>query len=107
MTTLAPPGRSYEQKISALELANETRSYRAALKRRLKSGRVSVGTVLLGMDPRLGTMKVQALLMAVPKIGPVKARKILKLAGVSASRTVGGLSRDQRGELLRVLGERG
>lgn len=97
------PDRTLEQRFDALARANEIRSYRAALKDDLRWCRRSVLDVLESDDPRLATMKVYELLLAVPKVGRVKASRWLARASVSPSKTVGGLSPRQRVELRAVL----
>jgi hypothetical protein len=39
----------------------------------------------------------------VPKIGPVKAGRLLTIAHISPSKTVGGLSERQRASLVELL----
>lgn len=100
----AAPVRSTEQRFEALLRANEIRSYRAQLKRDLAAGRVTLAELLEG-EPRdlLLTMKVYELLMATPKIGRVKVNKLLSMARMSPSKTLGGMSERQRTELLMIL----
>jgi hypothetical protein len=97
------PERTDAQRFEALEHANEIRSYRAQLKRDLKYGRKSVLDVLRAPADELETMKVFDLLLAMPKVGRVKAGKILARTKCSMSKTVGGLSERQRGELIALL----
>ena len=85
--------------MDALSTANEVRTLRAQLKRDLKAGRVSIGALLLDPPPYLETAKVFDMLLAVPKVGRVKAAKILNSCRVSPSKTFGGLSERQRAEL--------
>lgn len=98
------PMRSLEQRMRALALANEVRSERAELKRRMKARRVSIGELLLEPPDYLLTAKVFDLLLAVPKYGRVKANKILRDCKVSPTKTVGGLSERQRGEMVALIG---
>lgn len=100
------PARSLEQRMEALLKANEVRSYRAVLKRDLKAGRVSLLDVIAAPPEEVDTAKVLDLLMASPKIGRVKAMKLLGQVKASPSKTVGGLSRRQRVELADRLAER-
>jgi hypothetical protein len=89
--------------MEALALANQTRSYRAALKREIdRNWRVAVRS-LTGDDPLLESMKVYDLLAAIRGVGPTKVQRLLLLARCSVSKTVGGLSNRQRAELLLVL----
>jgi hypothetical protein len=90
--------------MDALSKANEVRALRAELKRDLKAGRVSIGALLLDPPPYLETAKVFDMLLALPKVGRVKASKILHSYRVSPSKTFGGLSQRQRAELAGRLG---
>ena len=97
------PGRSRSQKMDALALANEIRGKRARLKRDLKAGRTKIHTQIADPPEWLLTAKVIDLLLAVPKIGRVKANKALVHCRISPSKTVGGLSERQRSELVALL----
>ncbi len=46
------------------------------------------------------TARVRDVLLALPKIGSVKAGRILADCGIAHSKTLGGLSERQRSELL-------
>ena len=59
---------------------------RAQLKRDLKAGRVSIGALLRDPPPYMESAKVFDVLLAVPKVGRVKASKILDSCGVSPRR---------------------
>ena len=98
-----PPDRTLLQRMRALEIANDTRSRRARLKRDIKAGRVSVVDVLVAPPVCVGTMKVFDLLLATPKHGRVKVNKILLRCRISPSKTIGGLSERQRLELVDEL----
>ncbi len=98
------PARSLDQRMDALGKANEVRSRRAALKSDLKRGAVSVSDVLAAPPDYLLTAKVADLLMAAPKCGRVKSAKIMEQCRISPSKTIGGLSERQRGELLAYFG---
>jgi hypothetical protein len=97
------PERSIVQRMEALHRANVIREWRAERKRDLKAGRARVTDMLLDVDPRMETMKVYALLLAVPKVGRVKADRVLRRNAISPSKTVGGLSDRQRTELVAAL----
>ena len=97
------PERSPDQRIDALNRANEVRTRRAQLKRDLKAGRVSIGTLLLDPPSWLETAKVLDMLLALPQIGRVKATKTLDSCRVSPSKTFGGLTDRQRAELAGRL----
>jgi hypothetical protein len=97
------PERSLDQRMDALRRANEIRSRRAQLKRDLKSGRVSIGSVISNPPEFVMTAKVFDMLMAVPKYGKVKATRFLNTCRISQGKTIGGLSDRQRSELLELL----
>jgi hypothetical protein len=99
----AAPERSLLQRMDALQRANEIRTRRAQLKRDLKAGRVSIHMLLLEPPEFLATAKVFDMLLAVPKYGRVKANKVLQQCRISPSKTIGGLSERQRGELVSLL----
>jgi hypothetical protein len=90
--------------MEALSRANEIRSRRAALKADLKRGVVLIADVLAAPPEYLMTAKVIDVLMAVPKCGRVKSARIMEQCRISPSKTVGGLSGRQRGELLAFFG---
>ena len=99
-TAAAAPERSLKQRKDALTKANVIRTQRAQLKRDLKAGRVQIHTLLLQPPDYLQTAKVFDLLLAVPKYGRVKVNRMLTSCRISPSKTIGGLSRRQREELL-------
>ena len=97
------PERSHDQRMDALQRANQIRTRRAQLKRDLKAGKVSIHTLLLDPPEFLETAKVIDMLLAVPKYGRVKANKVLGTCRISPSKTIGGLSERQRTELVSLL----
>jgi len=103
LTPTAAPERSLNQRMDALARANQIRTRRAQLKRDLKSGRLSIQTLLQNPPEYVETAKVFDMLLAVPKYGRVKVNKILVLCRISPSKTIGGLSERQRSELVSLL----
>jgi CheY-like chemotaxis protein len=97
-STLSP-----ESRMIALRQANRVRSLRAKLKRDLREGTVRLEQILATRAGYLATAKVFDLLVAVPKIGPVKAAHLLTIAHISPSKTVAGLSERQRSRLIELL----
>jgi len=87
-----------------LARANEIRIQRSELKRSLRNGAERLEGLILDPPEFLHSAKVAELLMSVPKVGPVRAAKILEQCRVSPSKTVIGLTPRQRRELLEVLG---
>src|SRR4026207_690039 len=83
------PARSLDQRMEALQRANDIRVRRAQLKRDLKDGRVQIESILLDPPEYVSTAKVFDMLMAVPKFGRVKAARLLNQCRLSQSKTVG------------------
>ena len=76
----------------ALRQANQVRSARAKLKQDLRAGEVRLEQILATPADYLANAEVFDLLVAVPKIGPVKAGRLLSIARISRSKTVDQLS---------------
>lgn len=100
---LSAPPRSMTQRMDALERANNIRSYRANLKRDMKAGRVRASDVLTRPVDEVQTMKVHALLLAIPKLGRVRVNKVLDVERISPSKTIGGLSDRQRYAIANAI----
>jgi hypothetical protein len=101
-----PPARSRQQRLQALQQANEIRQARAQLKRELAAGTADLALILTQPPAFLATMRVHDLLLMLPKIGPVRAGRILSQSQISQNRTVGGLSERQRSALTERLRDR-
>jgi guanylate kinase len=97
------PARSDAQRREALELANATRQRRAALKRDIRALDADPAAVVREPPSWAATMPVTDLCQAVPRLGPERTRKLLLQCGVSAAKTLGGLTERQRDELAEVL----
>jgi hypothetical protein len=97
------PVRSLDQRMEALHRANEIRVRRAQLKRDLKTGSEDIAVILLSPPDHVLTAKVFDMLLAVPKLGRVRATRFLNQCRISQSKTVGGLTERQRSELLALL----
>jgi S13-like H2TH domain len=97
------PTRSLDQRMEALQRANDVRVKRAKLKKDLKTGRVRVEEILADPPEYVGTAKVFDMLMAVPKFGRVKAARFLNQCRISQAKTVAGLSERQREELVSLF----
>ena len=100
------PARSLDQRMEALQRANDIRVRRAQLKKDLKDGRVQIESILVDPPEYVSTAKVFDMLMAVPKFGRVKAARLLNQCRISQSKTVGGLSERQRAELVNLFNHR-
>ena len=101
--TASAPERSLDQRMTALQRANDIRTRRAQLKKDLKAGRASIHGLLASPPDFVETAKVFDMLLAVPKYGRVKANKVLVTCRISPSKTIGGLSERQRTELVSML----
>lgn len=97
------PERSLQQRMEALGSANEIRTYRANLKKDIKALRVSIVNLLLNPPEEIETMKIFDLLLVVPKIGRVKANKVLMQCRISPAKTIGGMSERQRDEVVSMV----
>lgn len=104
--TAPTPNQTHEQRMTNLALANEIRSARAVLKRDLRARRVALLPLIMDPPEHLHTMRVQELLLAAPKVGQIKVHRLLTVARLSPSKTLGGLSKRQRVDLARILIER-
>ena len=87
----------------ALRQANQVRRLRAKLKQDLREGKISLEQILARRADYLGSAEVFDLLVAVPKIGPVKAGRLLATARISPAKPVGQLSERQRACLIDLL----
>lgn len=103
MAAIVTPDRSHDQRLAGLERANDVRSRKAQTKRDLKSGAVSIHALLTDPPYWIRTAKVGEILMAVPKVGRVKASKLTTQCRISPSRSIGALSQRQREELISLL----
>src|SRR5512133_1454812 len=102
-TKAQAPARSRDQRMDALKRANDIRVRRARLKKDLKDGRIRIEKILENPPEYVSTAKVFDMLLSVPKFGRVKAARFLNQCRISQSKTVGGLSERQRGELIGLL----
>ena len=105
-TSAAVPARSHDQRMRALDAANDIRTRRAQLKRDLKAGKMQIDRLLLDPPEYLSSAKVFDVMLAVPKYGRVKVNRILNGCRISPSKTIGGLSVRQRAELVAPLRRR-
>lgn len=96
------PELSDQARRAALEKAAEARRVRAKLKAGLKDGTTDLAEVLrlADVDEVVGKTKVTAVLEAVPRIGKVRARRIMEKLEISPSRRLRGLGANQRRRLL-------
>jgi hypothetical protein len=99
------PRLSAEQRAGALVVASAARAARAQARADLKSGRLSLAELLdrAGTDEQLATMRVTALLAALPGYGKVRAAALLSELRIAESRRLRGLGPRQRAALLQRI----
>ena len=112
-TTLMPPFATAgthrdRQAMEALAQANRVRLRRASLMRWMH-GRSAADShekaaeLIVEPDPTLYSMLVLELLQRVRQVGPAQAERMLELADVSPTSTVGALTARQRAGLAALL----
>ena len=97
------PARSDNQRRDALALANRVRTARREAKGDVREGRVSAAVIVRDPGPLVEGMKLEDLLLAIPRVGAWKAMGIMGRAGVAPSRTLGGLTARQRWAVCEEL----
>ena len=103
-TTIAP---ARPQHLRALSRANEVRLARAELKRRVSSGEISAGDVILESTWEASSMAISDLLMSQRRWGHQRCRRLLGQIPVSETKTIGSLTERQRRALATLLGTSG
>lgn len=86
-----------DQARAALVVANDVRVRRAALKRQLAAGEVTLAEALA--DPVCAKANLATILMCVPNMGRTTTNVVLKRIGASPFTLVGALTVRQRGLL--------
>ena len=103
------PELDAEARRQALEKAAEARRVRAELKHQLKAGEIDFAEVLTRADKNdamgevVGKTKVSDILESLPRVGKVRARKLMEKLDISPSRRVRGLGANQREKLMRAF----
>jgi len=97
----APP-LTIEQRAAALAKAAAARSARAEVRSELKAGRLTLTELFrrAGADERLASMRVTALLDALPGYGRCRAAELRSDLGIAESRRLRGIGPNQRAALL-------
>jgi hypothetical protein len=91
------------QRMEALLRANEVRIERAQDKRKITNGQLDARVILRDTPPHWETAKIIDLLMAMPKVGRVKASKWLRMERISATRPLEEFTEHQRARLCRHM----
>jgi hypothetical protein len=86
----------------ALNKAAEARKLRAEMKQRLKAGEVGLSEVLARADDSevIARTRVSEVLEAMPRVGRIRARRLMERLDISSSRRLRGLGANQRERLL-------
>lgn len=104
----AAPARTLAQRMEALRKGNGIRSRRARLKAQMHAsqnggGKQQALELLTEVPDWAESMKALDLLLAIPKVGRVKANRLMNKVPASPSKTLGGLSERQRGALSNEI----
>lgn len=87
----------------ALERANQVRLARAALKKRVASGKTDAAEVVLACPWEAESMSVSELLMSQRRWGRTRCRKFLMSIGLPEGKTLSTLTERQRVTLAALL----
>ena len=101
------PKPTDQELVHARAAAVDARRARAGLKQRVKKGEISVAQAvsIAAGDDVLARIRVVDLLMSVPHVGEVRARRVMERLGIAPNRHVGGLGRLQIAALAKEFGE--
>ncbi|MGI6065363.1 MAG: integration host factor, actinobacterial type [Bacillota bacterium] len=98
------PQLSVDERNNALAKAQEMRSKRMEMRKKLKSGEIRLEEVINDLDNEVvARMRVKYLLESLPQIGKITAKKIMEEIGIDESRRVQGLGSRQKVDLLDKL----
>lgn len=91
------------QRMAALSKANDHRVRRAQFKRELRASRTVALEVLMDPPEWAASMSVIDLLVAIPRVGRIKASGWLRRASVSPNVSLARLTARQRGEVATAI----
>jgi hypothetical protein len=96
------PPLSDEQRQQARNAATEARRRRAEIKQQLRSGERSLAEVLAlaEQDDVVAHTKVTDVLKALPRVGAVRAGKVMERLDIAANRRLRGLGKHQTAALI-------
>jgi hypothetical protein len=99
---MAAPKMTDEQRAAALARAAEARRVRAEIKQLLKTGSLTLPDVFerAEADDLVAGIKVSALVVSMPHMGKVKAKRLLEDIGIADNRRLRGLGPRQKTALL-------
>ena len=99
------PPMSDEQRTLALEKAGAARRQRAEIKALLKTGSLTLAEVFdqAETDDIVAGTKVYPLLASMPRMGKIKATRLMEELGIPDNRKIRGLGPRQRENLLAAF----
>lgn len=100
------PRLTAEQRERNRRAAIEARKQRARMLGGVREGRVDPRGVLMRRDRVAMRTRVEALMRALPGVGPARAEAAMRDLGISTRRRVGGLGPRQRERLIAWLASR-
>jgi hypothetical protein len=102
------PPLSDEQRLEARHAATEARRRRARVKHGLRTGELSLAEVLelAERDDVVAHTKVVDTLKALPRVGAVRAEKIMTRLDIAPNRRLRGLGKHQVAALIEEFGPR-
>ncbi|MDN5763347.1 MAG: 30S ribosomal protein S13 [Microlunatus sp.] len=102
------PPLSDEQRQQARQAATHARRQRAAVKHRLRTGELSLAEVLAiaDTDDVIAHAKVVDVLKSLPRVGAVRADRVMKRLDIAANRRLRGLGRHQASALVAEFAPR-
>jgi hypothetical protein len=103
-TNTLPP-MSDEQRADALAKAAAARRQRAEIKALLKTGSLTLAEVLdrAETDDIVAGTKVYPLLASMPRMGKIKAKRLMEDLNIAENRKIRGLGSRQRADLLQTF----
>jgi S13-like H2TH domain len=102
------PPLSNEQRLEARHAATEARRRRAKVKQSLRTGDLSLAEVLelAEKDDVVAHTKVVDTLKSLPRVGAVRASKIMTRLDIAPNRRLRGLGKHQIAALIEEFGRR-
>jgi len=99
------PPMSDDQRADALAKAAVARRQRAEIKALLKTGSLTLDEVFVRAetDDIVAGTKVYPLLASMPRMGKIKAKRLMEELGIAENRKIRGLGRRQREDLLAAF----
>lgn len=100
-----PPKLTAEQRQAALAKAAEARRVRAEMKELLRTGSLTLSEVFerAETDDIIAGTKINAVLVSMPGLGKVKAKRLMEEHAIAENRRIRGLGTRQREVLLDIF----